>query len=108
MLNCAAIVGRLVADPELHKTNTGVSVCSFTVAVDRSFVRQGEERQADFIDVVARRAMPPAEQEAKERPFISPRPHSPLQTKAISRKFPRTIFRSESFTTYKGGLIHGL
>ncbi|MBR0112127.1 MAG: single-stranded DNA-binding protein [Clostridia bacterium] len=53
MLNCAAIVGRLVADPELHKTNTGVSVCSFTVAVDRSFVRQGEERQADFIDIVA-------------------------------------------------------
>jgi len=53
MLNCAAIVGRLVADPELHSTNTGVSVCSFTVAVDRSFVRQGEERQADFIDVVA-------------------------------------------------------
>lgn len=52
MLNCAAIVGRLVADPELKSTNNGVSVCSFTVAVDRSFVRQGEERQADFIDVV--------------------------------------------------------
>ena len=53
MLNCVAINGRLVADPELRTTNTGVSVCSFTVAVDRSFVRQGEERQADFIDVVA-------------------------------------------------------
>ncbi len=53
MLNCAAIVGRLVNDPELRKTASDVSVCSFTVAVDRSFVRQGEERQADFIDVVA-------------------------------------------------------
>ena len=53
MLNVAAINGRLVADPELRTTNTGVNVCSFTVACDRSFVRQGEERQCDFIDVVA-------------------------------------------------------
>ncbi len=53
MLNCAIIMGRLVADPELRQTGSGVPVTSFTVAVDRSFVRQGEERQADFIDVVA-------------------------------------------------------
>ncbi len=53
MLNCAIIMGRLVADPELRTTNGGTSVTSFRVAVDRSFVRQGEERQADFIDVVA-------------------------------------------------------
>ncbi len=53
MLNCAAIMGRLTADPELKKTATGTSVISFTVAVDRNFVKQGEERQADFIDVVA-------------------------------------------------------
>lgn len=53
MINCAVIMGRLVADPELRQTQTGVYVTSFTVAVDRSFVRQGEERQADFIDVVA-------------------------------------------------------
>ena len=53
MLNCAVIMGRLVADPELRTTTTGVSVISFRVAVDRNFVRQGEERQADFIDVVA-------------------------------------------------------
>lgn len=53
MLNCAVLMGRLVADPELHTTGTGVSVCSFTIAVDRSFVKQGEERQADFIDIVA-------------------------------------------------------
>ena len=53
MLNCAVIMGRLVADPELRTTTSGISVTSFRVAVDRSFVRQGEERQADFIDVVA-------------------------------------------------------
>ncbi len=53
MINCAVIMGRLVADPELRQTQSGVSVTSFTVAVDRSFVKQGEERQADFIDVVA-------------------------------------------------------
>ncbi|MBQ7541835.1 MAG: single-stranded DNA-binding protein [Clostridia bacterium] len=53
MLNCAVIMGRLVADPELRTTASGISVTSFTVAVERSFVRQGEERQADFIDVVA-------------------------------------------------------
>ena len=53
MINLAVIMGRLVADPELRQTQTGLSVTSFTVAVDRSFVKQGEERQADFIDVVA-------------------------------------------------------
>lgn len=53
MLNCAVIMGRLVADPELRKTASGYSVTSFSVAVDRSFVRQDGERQTDFIDVVA-------------------------------------------------------
>lgn len=53
MINQAVIMGRLVADPELRQTQSGFSVTSFTVAVDRSFVKQGEERQADFIDVVA-------------------------------------------------------
>lgn len=53
MLNVAAFTGRLTADPELKKTENGVSVCSFTIAVDRNYVRQGEERKADFIPVVA-------------------------------------------------------
>ena len=53
MVNCAVIMGRLVADPELRTTGSGISVTSFTVAVDRRFVRQGEERQADFIDIIA-------------------------------------------------------
>ena len=53
MLNCAIIMGRLVADPELRTTQSGISVTSFRVAVDRNFVPQGGERQTDFIDVVA-------------------------------------------------------
>ena len=53
MLNNAVIMGRLVADPELRTTGNGNSVTTFTVAVDRRFVRQGEERQTDFIDIVA-------------------------------------------------------
>lgn len=53
MLNCAVVMGRLVADPEVRQTPSGVSVCRFTVAVDRSYVKQGEQRQADFIDILA-------------------------------------------------------
>jgi len=53
MLNVVALMGRMVKDPELRTTQSGISVTSFTLAVDRSYVEQGEERQADFIDVVA-------------------------------------------------------
>ena len=53
MINKAILVGRLTADPELRTTQSGVSVCSFTVAVDRRFSGNGGERQADFISCVA-------------------------------------------------------
>ncbi len=53
MLNVIAIVGRLVADPELRTTPAGVNVCRFRIACDRSYVQKGQERQADFIDIVA-------------------------------------------------------
>ena len=56
MLNVVAIMGRLVADPELRTTPQGTNVCSFRIACDRNFVRQGEQRQADFIDIVAWRS----------------------------------------------------
>ena len=52
-MNVVAIMGRLVADPELRTTTQGNSVCSFRIACDRSYVQQGQERQADFIDVIA-------------------------------------------------------
>jgi single-strand DNA-binding protein len=52
-LNRAIIMGRLVRDPELRTTQSGVSVASFTLAVDRDVKNQDGSRQADFIDVVA-------------------------------------------------------
>lgn len=53
MLNVVVLTGRLVADPELKTTQSGNSVCTFRVAVDRSYAPQGEERKADFITVTA-------------------------------------------------------
>ncbi len=52
MLNRVILMGRIVADPELKTTGTGISVTSFRIAVDRSYVKQGEERKADFFDIV--------------------------------------------------------
>ena len=53
MLNVVALMGRFVADPELKQTSSGISVTNFRIAVDRSYVKAGTERQADFIDIVA-------------------------------------------------------
>jgi single-strand DNA-binding protein len=53
MLNVVALNGRLTANPELKHTNSDIPVCQFTLAVDRSYVKQGQERQADFINIVA-------------------------------------------------------
>lgn len=52
-LNSAVMMGRLTKDPELRYTTSGTAVLSFTVAVDRIYSKPGEERQTDFIDVVA-------------------------------------------------------
>lgn len=56
MINNAVIMGRLTSDPELRTTASGVAVTRFTVAVDRGYVKAGEERKADFINVVAWRS----------------------------------------------------
>ncbi|HNX64966.1 MAG TPA: single-stranded DNA-binding protein [Oscillospiraceae bacterium] len=53
MLNKVIIMGRLTAEPELRQTANNIPCCRFTVACDRNFVGQGQERQADFISVVA-------------------------------------------------------
>ena len=54
MLNHITIMGRLVRDPEMRTTQSGVAVASFTLAVDRDFVgRDGGEKQTDFIDCTA-------------------------------------------------------
>ncbi len=54
MLNKIFLQGRLVADPELRHTPSGVAVCSFRIAVDRDFKdRETGEKKTDFINVVA-------------------------------------------------------
>ena len=57
MLNRVILIGRLVADPQLRYTQSGVAVTSFTIAVDRSFSSQNGERDTDFIDIVTWRKL---------------------------------------------------
>ena len=55
-LNKVVLAGRITADPELKQTASGISVLTFTLAVNRSYVSKSSEqgeRQADFISVVA-------------------------------------------------------
>jgi single-strand DNA-binding protein len=54
MLNKIIVQGRLVADPELRRTGSGVAVASFCVAVDRDYApKDGGDRKTDFINCVA-------------------------------------------------------
>ena len=51
MLNHITIMGRMVRDPELRRTGSGIAVASFTLAVDRDFKSSGGgEKEVDFID----------------------------------------------------------
>ena len=57
MLNHIVIMGRMVRDPELRSTQSGISVCSFTLACDRDFkAKDSGEKETDFIDCVAWRS----------------------------------------------------
>ena len=53
MINNVVLMGRLVAAPELKSTQSGTAVTAFTLAVERAYAKQGEQRQADFIDCVS-------------------------------------------------------
>ena len=53
MINNVVLMGRLTAAPEMRTTTTGKSVATFSIAIDRGFARQGEERQTDFITIRA-------------------------------------------------------
>lgn len=53
MINRVILVGRMVADPELRFTPSGVAVANFRLAVNRPFTNAQGEREADFIDIVA-------------------------------------------------------
>ena len=52
MFNLVVLTGRLTADPELKTTPNGISVTTFSIAVNRNY-RKGEEQQTDFINIVA-------------------------------------------------------
>lgn len=52
MMNVICLQGRMVRDPELKQTNSGVAVANFTVAVQRNMKSQNGERESDFIDIV--------------------------------------------------------
>lgn len=52
MLNRVVLIGRLVADPELRYTQSGIAVANFRVAVDRTYKSSSGEKQTDFIRVV--------------------------------------------------------
>lgn len=55
-LNSVVLMGRMVKDPELKTTPSGVSVCNFTIAVDRDY-KNGDEKVADFISVCVWRGL---------------------------------------------------
>ncbi|MDE5564748.1 MAG: single-stranded DNA-binding protein [Oscillospiraceae bacterium] len=51
MYNRVILMGRLTRDPELRTTQNGIAMCRFSIAVERNFAKQGEERQTDFFDI---------------------------------------------------------
>lgn len=54
MLNHITVMGRLTKDPELRRTDSGIAVTSFSIAVDRDFKdKNSGEKETDFIDCVA-------------------------------------------------------
>ena len=53
MLNHIVLMGRLTRDPELRRTGSGISVASFSLAVERDYKGDNSERETDFIDIVA-------------------------------------------------------
>lgn len=56
MMNQISLIGRLTAKPELKATSSGISVCSFSIAVERDVADADGNRTTDFIDVVTWRA----------------------------------------------------
>lgn len=57
MLNHIVLMGRLTRDPELRRTQSGLSVAAFTIAVDRDFgTREDGSKETDFVDIVAWRS----------------------------------------------------
>ncbi len=56
-MNKVFLIGNLTRDPEVSETNSGVSVCHFSIAVNRSYSSSDGERQTDFFNVTAWRGL---------------------------------------------------
>lgn len=56
-MNKIILIGNLTRDPEVRSTPNGVTVCTFTIAVNRRFASQGGEKQADFFRINAWRQL---------------------------------------------------
>jgi single-strand DNA-binding protein len=56
-MNKAILTGNLVADPELRKTQSDISVCTFRIAVQRRFANPQGVRESDFFNIVAWRGL---------------------------------------------------
>lgn len=53
MLNKVILAGRLCADPELRRTQSGAAAATVSLAVERDYAKQGEAREVDFVPIVA-------------------------------------------------------
>lgn len=84
MLNRCIFMGRLAADPELRKTGSGTSCCSFRLAVDRDYKGQDGQRATDWLNFVAWRGTAEfiARNFRKGQPMV-------VETKAQSRTYER-------------------
>lgn len=56
-MNKAILIGRLTRDPELKTTGSGVNVCTFSLAIDRTFKDANGEKQTDFLNIVCWRVL---------------------------------------------------
>ena len=56
-MNRATLIGNLTKDPDMRQTQSGVSVCTFTLAVQRRYADQNGEKQTDFFNVVCWRGL---------------------------------------------------
>ncbi|MDP8242745.1 MAG: single-stranded DNA-binding protein [Candidatus Hinthialibacter antarcticus] len=57
MLNKCILIGRLVADPEMRYTQSGIGVVNFRIAIDRNYKSASGEKETDFINIVAWRKL---------------------------------------------------
>ena len=95
-MNNVILIGRLVADPELKTTQTGLEVTSFRIAVDRPYRKDGEKK-ADFIDVVAwrRTAAFICQYFEKGKPIVI---NGSLQTRSYEAKDGAQTYSRPSYT----------